>query len=73
MSRKEFGSSTFLDYPQPHFPFKHSYIGFLINYFSNVSNIAPYGKDRKVERMQKNNIATYLNSATQVWQKQKEE
>lgn len=47
MSRKEFGSSTFLDYPQPHFPFKHSYIGFLINYFSNVSNIAPYGKDRK--------------------------
>lgn len=47
MSRKEFGSSTFLDYPQPHFPFIHSYIGFLINYFSNVSNIAPYEKGRK--------------------------
>lgn len=47
MSRKEFGSSTFLDYPQPHFPFIHSYIGFLINYFSNVSNIAPYWKVEK--------------------------
>ena len=47
MWRKEFGSSTFLDYPQPHFPFIHSYIGFLINYFSNVSNIAPYWKVEK--------------------------
>lgn len=47
MSRKEFESSTFLDYPQPPLPFKHSYIGFLINYFSNVFKYSSYGKDRK--------------------------
>lgn len=42
MSRREYGSSALLDYPQPHFPFIHSYTGFLTNYFSNVSNTAPY-------------------------------
>ena len=47
MSRRQFGFSTFLGHSQPHFPFMCSDIGFLINYFSNIS-IDP------IERVEKN-------------------